>query len=573
MRERILNTAINLSFLLVIGGLLYTQVFRFAHYNTLSRNNAIRIIPIDGPRGRILDREGKLLVTNRLSFNVALIYQELKSRERLIELLNGTLGIPRKDLIAAIDSAAEKPYVPVTILEDIGKEKAIALEEAASGMNGIIMETRCMRHYPLAGSGAHLFGYVSEIGESELESFWDYGYRPRDLVGRTGLEEYYEIYLKGVNGGMQVEVDNRGRQVRVLGMKEPSHGRDLFSTIDAGLQAECDRLLADRAGAIIVMDPGSGEVLALVSRPAFDPNVFVKPSGSRERLKLLKDERARPLLDRAIAGLYPPGSVFKIVTATAALETRKINKLTHFFCAGSFKLGRSKFDCWKESGHSSQEVTGGLKNSCNVFFYQTGLAAGPDAIEAAARLFGFGRPTGIDLPDEGAGVVPGRMWKRIRRKDNWYEGETLNYSIGQGYLLVTPLQILQMMSAMANKGCVVRPHVVRRIDSTDIAGVKRRRLGLKDETIRLIREGLFKVVNDEDGTGKRSRVEGAAIAGKTGTAQNPHGRTHAWFSGFAPFDDPKICLVVFLEHGGKGGLEPAGIAGEIFKTAKKRGYL
>ena len=372
---------------------------------------------------------------------------------------------------------------------------------------------------------------------------------------------------------MQVEVDSRGRQVRALGLKEPSCGQDLYLTLDISLQLACDNLLGEHSGAAIVMNPKDGTVLALASHPAFDPNIFVIPDRSSQRTRLLNDRIGRPLSNRAISGTYPPGSVFKIVTASAALETKRLTSNTRFFCSGSYHLGNAKFDCWKEGGHQSQNIVQGLMNSCNVFFYNAGRAAGVDAMEAFSKLYGFGRTAGIDLPDEVRGVVPGRTWKRLHRNDNWYEGETLNYAIGQGYLTVTPLQVLEMLSAVANKGSLVTPRLVERIGSKKTAMAKPKRIGLKDETLRIVRKGLFEVVNNESGTGRRAKIDAAVAAGKTGTAQNPHGKTHAWFAGFAPYDDPTICLVVFLEHGGKGGLEPAEIAHGIFEEAKNKGYI
>jgi penicillin-binding protein 2 len=261
------------------------------------------------------------------------------------------------------------------------------------------------------------------------------------------------------------------------------------------------------------------------------------------------------------------------VISSAALQLKRIGSQTRYNCTGSYILGKGKFDCWKEGGHGQQNVTDALMNSCNVFFYNTGKALGVDNIEEYARIFGLGKKTGIDLPDEASGIVPGRMWKKIHRKDSWYEGETINYAIGQGYLLVTPIQILEMMSVVANKGELVKPFVVKRIGSEDTVRMTGRKINIDERVIRIVREGLYKVVNGENGTGKRARVEGLTAAGKTGTAQNPLGRTHAWFSAFAPFDNPRLCLVVFLEHGGKGGLQPSEIAKGIFEEAKNRGYF
>ncbi|MCX5679955.1 MAG: penicillin-binding protein 2, partial [Candidatus Omnitrophica bacterium] len=473
----------------------------------------------------------------------------------------------------ALAKARRKPYAPVAIVEDINMEKAIALEESGSDIPGLRIETRSKRDYVYKNSGAHIFGYLSEITEAECIDMKDYGYRPGDLIGRSGVEKYYESYLRGVDGGTQIEVDNRGKETRSLGVKEPSSGKDIYLTIDKSMQLACDKLLGERKGAAIVMDPRSGEILALASHPAFDPNIFVRPDTSQERLKLLRDKVGRPMSDRAISGLYPPGSVFKIVTATAGLESNRISKNTQFTCNGSYRLGKAKFDCWKKEGHGPQNIVGGLKYSCNVFFYNTGRVVGVDLIENYTKLFGFGKLTGIDLPDEVKGIAPGRKWKLMHRKASWYEGETINYAIGQGYLMVTPIQILNMMATVANNGMIINPHVVKRIGDDFVSVQKPKRLGIRDSTLRIIRQGLFEVVNGEHGTGSRAVTEGVIAAGKTGTAENPLGKTHAWFSGFAPFDDPKICVVVFLEHGGKGGLEPAGIAGGIFKEAKDRGYL
>ena len=573
MRDKIPANVISALFMLLVLALFYNQIIRFPYYSRLSKNNSIRIVPIEGPRGNIFDRNGKPLVTSRLSFDVAIIYQELSDLAKLKNLLTEILGMSDEEIDRALNKALARPYAPVTIASDVDKDKAIALEEASMDSSGIVIQTRSKRNYLYDDAGSHVYGYLGEITEDELEELKDYGYRPRDLIGRDGIEKYYESDLKGIDGGTQIEVDSRGHQTRILGLKEPAAGKDIYLTIDAELQSFCDKLLGEHNGAIIVMNPNNGEVLALVSHPAFDPNIFIKPDTSSQRAKLLTDNVGRPLSNKAISGLYPPGSVFKIVTASSALNTKRISPNTRFFCSGSYKLGRAKFNCWKDGGHGSQNITEGLMNSCNVFFYNTGRAAGPDIIEAFAKLFGYGRLTGIDLPDEVKGIVPGRAWKRMHRNDTWYEGDTLNYAIGQGYLLVTPIQVADMMSVMANKGNLVKPYLVKRVGDSDISVAKPRNIGLKESTVREVRKGLFEVVNNEFGTGKRAKAEGVIVAGKTGTAQNKQVRTHAWFAGFAPYDDAKICVVVFLEHGGKGGLGPAELARGIFEEAKKKGYV
>ncbi len=573
MRDRIVIVTVSALFILVGAGLFYNQVIRFGYYSRLSKNNSIRIIPIDGPRGDIFDRNGAAVVSNRLSFDVAIVYREVRNKQKAIHTLSDILDIPVIEMARLVDKARTRPYMPFTILEDIDKNKAIILEEESFNIDGLIIQTRSRRNYIYNSFGSHMFGYLSEIGESEVEDLKDYGYRPGDLVGRSGLEKEYETFLRGTDGGIQIEVDSRGRETRVLGLKEPSSGKDLYLTIDIAFQVVCEKLLGDRKGAICVMDPRTGEVLALASHPAFDPNVFVRPKSSDERMRFLRNRVGRPLSNRAISGLYPPGSVFKVVTASAALETKKITASTRFFCQGNYRLGTAKFDCWKAEGHGSQDLIEGLMNSCDVFFYNIGRAAGVDAIEIYAKLFGLGRPTGVDLPDEVGGLVPGRAWKNAYRRGAWYEGDTVNYSIGQGYLLVTPMQVMDMMGVIANGGSLVRPHLVKKIDDLMLQTDAPKLIGLKPATISLIRKGLYEVVNNENGTGKRAKLEGALVDGKTGSAENPHGRTHAWFSGFAPDNDPRICVVVFLEHGGKGGLEPAEIARGIFEEARKKGYL
>lgn len=574
MRDRLPTVLVWALFTLVCCGLFYTQIARYSYYSRLSRNNSVRIIPINGPRGNMVDRKGRDLVTNRLSFDIVVVYNDLRDKARLINLLKDILGMQGGEIARCLEKAASRPYAAFAVAEDIDKVKAIRFEEERFGLEGVTLETRSRRNYIYENTGSHIFGYLSEVSEDELEELKDSGYRMRDLVGRSGLEKYYETYLKGSDGGAQVEVDSMGRQTQVLGLKEPVCGNDLHLTIDIDLQVASDKLLGDRAGAVIVIDPATGEVLALASHPSFDPNVFVKPKNTTERLRLLRDRRGRPMSNRAISGLYAPGSVFKIVTASAALETGKINHNTCFICSGSFRMGRRNFKCWKEEGHGSQNIENALMNSCNVFFYNAGKLSGVDAIEAYAKLFGFGKLTGIDLPDEVKGLVPGRSWKRLFRKDNWYEGETINYAIGQGYLLVTPIQIVAMMSVMANGGSIVKPYIVKKagdISTEEHPEIKR--VGLKSGTINEIRRGLNEVVNNEFGTGKRAKAEGVLAAGKTGTAQNPQGRSHAWFAGFAPYDHPKICVVVFLEHGGKGGVGASEIAGKIFEEAKRVGYL
>lgn len=572
MRSEILASLITAMFAFLVLGLFTTQVLNYDLYFVQSQNNFIRIIPIEAPRGRILDRNGTVLVTSRLSLDVSCIYQEVGKKDLFIREVSTLLKEPPRRVIRSMEKASERPFAPVTIFEDVDKERAMALEELDGVLRGLVIEPRSKREYVFGTAGAHLFGYLGEINEEELDRLKAYGYRMRELMGRSGLEKYYNNYLMGSDGGEQVEVDSRGRRIGVLGLKEPVPGKDLSLTLDMRLQLTADSLLGGRHGAVIVMDPRDGEILAMASHPAFDPNTFVRPMGHGSRLALLHD-RSKPLLNRAISGLYAPGSIFKIVVASAALEMKRITRSTSFHCPGSYSLGHAVFRCWKEGGHGGQNVLEAIKNSCNVFFYNTGRAVGVDGIESYALKFGFGRPTGIDLPEEAAGLVPGRVWKAIARKDEWYEGETVNYAIGQGYLSVTPLQVLRATALVANGGKLVRPFVVKQIGPIEVGNARLQHVDISPETLRIVREGMLKVVQDQDGTGRRARVDGVLIGGKTGTAQNPQGATHAWFTGFAPWKDPSVSIVVIIEHGGKGGIGAADIARGLFGKAKEFGYL
>ncbi len=572
MRQEALTLFITILFVFLLLGLIYAQVLNHDAYYAQSQNNFIRIVPIDGPRGKIFDRNGRIMVNNRLSLDVSCIYQEIGRKDLFIKTLGTVLGTSPRGVIRCLEKASERPFAPVTLQEDVEKERAISLEELEPGVRGAVIEPKSKRDYVYGSAAGHICGYLGEVNEEELDRLRGYGYRMRDLIGRSGLEKYYNNYLTGIDGGEQIEVDARGRRVSLLGLKEPKAGKDLWLTIDARLQQLAQNLLEGKTGAIVLMDPRNGEVLALASSPAYDPNTFVRPREFAERMRLVED-RSKPFLNRAIGGVYAPGSVFKIVTACGALETKKISRYTRFTCTGTYKLGGTTFHCWKEGGHGPQDIIDAIKNSCNVFFYTAGKSLGVDALESYALRFGFGKPTGIDLPEEASGLVPGRLWKMLAKKEAWYDGETVNLAIGQGYLMVTPLQVLRMTACIANGGKLVRPFMVKRIGPVEVGSSRLQDLGLSAETVRIIKEGMLKVVNDDSGTGRRAKVDGLVIGGKTGTAQNPQGVPHAWFIGFAPAENPSLSVVVMVEHGGRGGYEPAEIAHDIFKAAREMGYL
>ena len=561
-------------FSLLLGGLFYIQIVRGDYYKELSEKNRIIIVPLEGARGRIFDRNGIVIADNRLSFDVALIYENATNIDELSLFLSEELKQDRDNLISKMESAKLSPFKPTVIVEDISREKAIILEQYRIDYPGLMITTKAKRNYIYKNIASSVVGYLGKISEGELGRKRTYGYRITDLVGKIGLEKKYDNYLKGIPGGMQVEVDALGRQKRILHVKEPEAGSDLHLTIDMKLQTYCDKLFDKNRGSIICMDPKTGAVLALVSKPNFDPSIFIASDKNQEIITLLNNvDNDYPLLNRAISCAYPPGSVFKIIVATAALQTEKFSNDEILFCGGIFYLSDRQFRCWRKSGHAGQVLEDAIKNSCNVFFYQLGLKIGVNDIVSYAMLYGFGQLTGIDLPGESIGLLPSPKWKRQARDESWYAGDTVNYSIGQGPLLVTPIQVVRMISAFANGDYLVMPHIVERIGDIKVTLENPKKVKVKDETIEVIRSGLNKVVNDPRGTGMKARMADVVIAGKTGTAQNPTGDNHGWFAAFAPFDDPRLSVLIFDEYGGKGGVGASISGRQVIEKAKKLGML
>ncbi|MFH1380898.1 MAG: penicillin-binding protein 2 [Candidatus Omnitrophota bacterium] len=567
MRIRALRAVIIFIFSLLVIGLFYTQIVNYHFYKKLSENNRIRVLPLAARRGRIYDHKARLLANSRISFDVQVIFREMTEKDTTIKALAKVLEINPNTLSEKIKKASLRPFVPVKVAEDIPRHKAINIEEMKFDLPGVIVTTSPVRNYLYGETFSHIIGYLGEINEDELVRYKTYGYHMQDFVGKDGVEREYNDYLRGVDGGLQVEVDSKGRQLRNIAMKEPTPGKDLYLSVDLDLQKFCSSLLEGQKGAILAMNPETGDLLALVSHPSFDPNMFTVPDNSKEIYGLLKSSDY-PMLNRAISGTYPPGSVFKVVVAAAALDAGEFEEHKTFFCNGSYNVGNRVFHCWKEEGHGEETILNAIKDSCNVFFYQLGLTIGVDQIAKYAFLFGLGRRTGIDLPGEALGVVPTTSWKKKQFNKPWYKGETANYSIGQGYLLVTPIQILRLYGILANGGGLVQPFVVARIEDVKLSHGGSGKIDISKSAIDTIREALKSVVNAKHGTGFYAKSNEIIISGKTGTAQNPAGKSHAWFACFAPFDNPQICVVVFIEQGEKGGLKPASFAKKIIEKAK-----
>lgn len=548
MRLKFIQSVIFFFFGLIVCGLFYMQIIHGGYYHRLSMNNRIRIVPSDAMRGRIFDRNGCLLADNRMAFHVGVVAQDMGDKKALFDYLGGVLNKNPAYLEKQFHRKNAAPFAPVILAEDVSRELAVKIEEEKFVYPGLVIQQGFERFYPFADVGAHVLGYVGKIDENQIEDEDSYGFTPLSLVGKTGIEKEYDAFLQGKPGGLQIEINSRGQQVRLLGIKEPAAGKDIILTIDQRVQQASQDLLNGIRGSIVVMDLDNADVVSLVSSPSYDPNVFTDKN-KRDHLDVYFNDAATPLLDRATSGQYPPGSVFKIPLALAAIERNKITPSTTFDCPGYLMVGHRKFGC--SHVHGVLDLIGALARSCNVYFFHVGELVGAPIIGAYARAFGLNRPTGIDLPFEARGKLmttagPGRAW---------YTGDTLNLSIGQGYTLTTPLQLTVLIAAVANDGVILRPRIVKAVGENRIAPLdfsQRPLVRLRDETWRVVQKGLKEVVDDQEGTGHSLKeVHGLEIYGKTGTAQSVHGKpNHAWFVGYTRSSKESIAFCVFLEYGG-----------------------
>ena len=559
---------------LVLGMLLLAlrlwdlQVIRGEELAALSENNRIRLRRVPATRGRVVDRNGKVLIDSQASFDAVLVPEDARDVSATVEMLAQFLHQSAGETQAILDRAGGRPpFQEVLVKRNLDFDEVAAVETHQLELPGVSLRITPSRSYPYGPMLAHVLGYVGEVTQEELDG--DRSYRPGDVMGKAGLEKAWEPYLRGVHGGQQVEVDALGRELRVLDEEEAIPGHTLVLGIDLDLQQTAEAALGDQAGAIVALDPQNGDVLAMVSRPAYDPNQFtggIKPELWRE----LTAHPRHPLNARATQGQYPPGSTFKIIMATAALEEGVINPFTRIHCSGHLPFGNHDFRCWKKGGHGSMNVHDALVNSCDVFFYQVGQRLGIDSIARYARAFGLGAPTGIETGNERAGVIPDSDWKKRVFKQPWFAGETLSAAIGQGYVTVTPLQMAEAAATIAT-GVRYKPHLVRRVEAIDGTLVQAvdpeavAKLPVRDTALKQVQDALIDVV--AHGTGKRAALPGIAVAGKTGTSQVVtlgleripaaklawNQRDHAWFVAYAPAEDPVIAVATLVEHADGGG--------------------
>ena len=586
-RFRYLKLFVAGAFLLIFVYLWYLQVIKGSELRQLSENNRIRIREMVADRGMLLDRKGQILAHNRPSFEVFLVPEDIRSNPEVLEKIGEILNLPQEEIGEKVKGLKRRPaFRPIKLKSDIDWDRLALLESNRIHLPGILVDVRPRRAYHYGSLASHLIGYIGEVDENELRQAKERTYRMGSMIGKYGVENEWEAQLKGVDGGRQIEVDALGREIKPLRSVEPFPGNNVVLTIDLDLQKVAEEAYQDKNGALIAMDPKTGRILAMVSKPSFDPSIFAR-GVSAEEWRALMDHPFHPLQNKGIQGQYPPGSVFKIVTAIAGLETGAITPETQITCTGLFPYGNRDFRCWKEKGHGTLNLHQALVESCDTYFYQVGLKVGVDAIAHYAGELGLGRKTGIGLPHEKAGIVPSTSWKKKRLGVSWYSGETLSFAVGQGYLNATPLQILTLISAVANGGRLHLPRVVERVEN--IYGEKLKeyppeetgRADISEKTFRVIQEALMGAVNEPRGTGHACALKQVKVAGKTGTAQVVRMaadfkkgdmnrmplkfRDHAWFAAYAPFEDPRIAVAVLVEHGGYGGAAAAPIARKVIE--------
>lgn len=563
---------------IVIGILIarvgYLQIYDGEYYAHLADGNRIRIIPTMAPRGTFYDRNGQLLVSNRPGFSVSLLPLTEPIKPEVVERVAKLLDVPLEEIQQKI--SVHSGFDPIRIRPDVTQDIVTIIEEQKDLYPGVVIEVQPIRNYALKQEGAHTFGYVSEISDAELETKKEEGYKSGDIIGKFGLERVYDKEIRGENGGEQVEVDVAGKPVQILGKKEPKPGYDLILTIDRDLQMAAEKAVDDmlaqlscHAAAAVVLNPQTGEVLAMVSRPAFDPNLFAHGISTKD-WNAINNNPYHPMDNKAITGEYPPGSTFKIVTGTAALATGKVAPDEMIFDSGTHWL--------VPKGNAGGEALGwldfhtALSHSDNVYFYEMGNRLGADTLEKYAMMFGLGKVTGIDLPYESPGLADWKEYKWEVYHDEFYLSEIMDAAIGQGFNLVTPLQAAMVMSEIAANGKRFKPHLVRQILTQDKEVIKDFQPELVGElevepwVIELVQSGLHDVT--VNGTAARNFIGFPYdIAGKTGTAENSQGTDHGWFVGYGPFDNPAISVAVIVEQGGYGASSAVPIGRQIMEAA------
>ncbi|WP_449246801.1 penicillin-binding protein 2 [Desulfarculus baarsii] len=579
---------VGLAMAVLVGRLWYLQVLHGEEFRLLSENNRVRLVDVPPSRGLIFDCKRRLLADNRPTFTLVAVPEDVPDWDLLTRRLHALIGITPQEVADARKAArGAPPFKAMRLRSNLDRDQLANLETFQYELPGVKVMVEYRRAYLAAKETAHVIGYLGEINAEELKKAPRELYRMGDYVGRDGLERSRDRVLHGARGVRQVEVDAVGRELKVLSDKPERPGHDLILTLDLDLQKAAAVGMGQQVGAVVALNPKNGQVLCMYSAPSFDQNSFVLGMSGAQWQALSKDPM-HPLKHRAISGVYPPGSTYKIITSAAGLSEGVINKDTLYFCSGQMSLGRRTYKCWahKRGGHGSVNLHKALRESCDVYYYRVGKSLGVDRLAKYARAFGLGRASGVPLPHESSGLIPDSAWKRKRFGEPWQEGETLSVAIGQGFNLTTPLQLARMVAVVANGGRLVTPTLVAAVVRPDGGEPVPEPPGMisrtpvSDEHLKLIHEGLVAVVNEPHGTASRARVKGVTVAGKTGTAQvvalkfeRKKGeetpwrfRDHALFVAYAPAEDPEIAVSVVIEHGGHGGSDAAPVAQRVLAT-------
>jgi penicillin-binding protein 2 len=577
-RIEIARIAVGAIFAVLAISYWYVQIVRGDYYFELSENNRIRSVKLTAPRGYVLDRNGSVLVENEPAYSLKLYRREAKDLSASVDFAVQLLGLPLDQVRARLTRARRYPeFVPIPIAENLSLEEVAAVEARAPEHPEFAIAVSQRRLYKLGGSAAHVLGYLAEATPDQIRRSAN-AYTLGDWIGQKGIESSYEKLLGGTNGERRVIVDTHAREIAEENRVESRPGQNLFLTLDRDLQQLAEECFAEKVGSAVALDPKTGEILALVSSPSYDPNWFTRRVTPEEWSSLLSDER-HPLQNRAIQNTYSPGSVFKIFLAYGAAARGWVDPDARVFCPGHAVFYGRTFRCHRKGGHGWVNLRNAIKLSCDVYFYNLGRRLGVDRIAEIARAFGFGEPTGVDLAHEKPGLIPSEEWARTRRGSRWYPSETISVSIGQGPVLMTSMQIARAVSALVEGGRLPTPHLFY-ASQDPRTGVRlryrtqvRQSLAIDPRRLAIVKDGMWAVLNEPGGTAFGSRVPGIEAAGKTGTVQvarrdavpragvdRSRLEDHAWFTAFAPREDPKIVVVVFVEHGGHGSSAAAPIA-------------
>jgi penicillin-binding protein 2 len=560
--------------LIITIKLFAIQVFATGYYRKASIDNSVRIVPIKAPRGVILDKDSQVIVQNRPSYSVYLVPHDVPDIDAASALLAEMLKMDETYLKEIIAAGWKGRFQPIRLKRDVDFKTISVLEEHSLDVPGLVFQVEPTRLYPDSGYGSHLYGYVGEVSENELEAGKE-KYNKGDIIGKKGLERYYNNYLKGRDGVLYLEVSAKGRILGKYPYKNempPVTGSTLILNVDWDLQKYAESLLFQKGqGAVVAIDVSNGDVLAIASSPDYDANLFSGVVPPEKWAQIMADSTF-PLLNRAVQGVYPPGSTFKVFTAAMGLYYGKVAEEKNFdICRGQKKFGNRVFKCWRAGGHGRLDLHGAIVQSCDIYFYQLGLACGMELFGQFMPKCRLGQLTGVDIPGEKSGLSPSIEYFNERYgKNGWTKYLINNLAIGQGEILVTPIQMAVLYAALANGGTIYKPHIVHKIIDennveTEILPEKLATLPISDENLHIIVDALSGVVGEEHGTANWMKIQGMTIAGKTGTAQNPHGDDHAWFVCFAPADNPKIAVAVIVENAGHGSSIAAPIARDIIK--------